>query len=463
MSGFVFACASDPVRQTIPRQSIEADSRVETSVDSGVATSSDAATFSDAEEMELSDTGHSEEADAGAITYPDAEAPAMQFNPTACTTTNPQMGECECSTEPGFTTYAFNHAGQQRCLTVFVDPNNRQVPKPLVIQPNCYSANRLEPAGKANSARNFGFHTMFLTSADGNWEFPNDNRINQSNYQSQCDETASKDIGYLQGVFEVVDDLIANQVVDPQKVFISGFSQNSMFALFAATCFSDRIAGIWQGGSGLFSASDGSTPLPQCEGVCTRSDFLTYNRQCRQQAPCSDCEYFPVYPAQTSKPIKSCIFMYENDSAAATTAVPAYRALKNEGHDPTLLIFSADNSINLGGHRNPVNEWAWITSCLGFQDECSTDCSNAVVQCINRFRTNFRDRDGNSFDFGNPMHRNIASFEYSQCLVRMNNLCAKGCSATDAMLTLFETVGCKCTSSDSTCNCQVANVPENCR
>ena len=139
-------------------------------------------------------------------------------------------------------------------------------------------------------------------------------------------------------MFSVVDQMIADGTVDPSKIYISGFSQNAMFALFSATCFPERIQGISQGGCGLYSQEDGALALPRCEGACKRSDFETYDVECVTQAPCDTCNYFPVLPTSSDDSFKSCILIYDNDEAAHSTAVPAHRVLTESGHDASLHI-----------------------------------------------------------------------------------------------------------------------------
>ena len=101
-----------------------------------------------------------------------------------------------------------------------------------------------------------------------------------------------------------------------------------MFSIFSATCFPDQMNGISQGGSGLFVAAEGSLGLPKCEGVCSASAFETYDSACISQDPCGEeCEIWPVLPVNNGEPIKSCLFMYDNDNAAHTTAYPAHKIL----------------------------------------------------------------------------------------------------------------------------------------
>ena len=211
-------------------------------------------------------------------------------SPTACSeSAEPPLG-CQCATEENFTTYTFEHRGDQRCLTVYSNPEAGAIPLPLIIQPDCYTANEFAGSRDAEAARIYGFHYMDLTTPDGGWDFPNNNEINETNFGTQCDDAASKDVGYLKSVFTVVDQMIADGHVDADKVFVQGFSQNSMFSIFMATCFPNRIAGIWQGGSGLYSQADGSRPLPKCEGACTSDSFDEHEQACIDVQPCETCK-----------------------------------------------------------------------------------------------------------------------------------------------------------------------------
>jgi hypothetical protein len=393
----------------------------------------------------------------------DTETNTASGTPTACVESAEPPTGCRCNTAEGFTTYTFEHADQQRCLTVYANPDGAGTALPLIIQPDCYTGNDLKRSTPMPEAQHYGFHYMDLTSPDGGWDFPNNNEINESNYTTQCDDSASKDMGYLKGVFTVVDQMIADGLVDPDKVYVQGFSQNSMFSIYMATCFPDRIAGIVQGGSGLYSEDDGSNALPKCEGACTADAFAEFDTACAQEAPCTTCKYFPVFPEKTGAPITSCLFMYDNDNAAHSTAVPGFNILKAQGHNPTLAIFAADPQNKLGGHEFQVNEWAWITSCLGVNAPCSAECGTTVATCLDAFKQGFKDPDGNAFDFGDPMHRKIAVDRYYGCLEENTDVCTQGCAATRDMLTLFETPACECDADTESCDCQTSNIPTPCK
>ena len=421
---------------------------------------------SDEEEEDFEDLDEDRGNDAGSNSDdgPSNTAPNVNM-PTACTQSGQPPEGCECSNAPGFTTYTFEHKGEQRCLTVYTNPNGDGSPMPLIIEPDCYSANTLQgpfsggPYNKA-AADDIGFHYMDLTNPSGGWDFPNDNEINDSNYATQCTDTASNDIGYLKGVFMVVDQMIADGLVDPNKVFVHSFSQNSVFALFMATCFPDDIDGIYQGGSGLYSKADGSKALPGCEGNCKKSSFLEHGYDCVQQEPCTTCDYFPVLPVKTGAPIKSCIIMYDNDGAAHSTAVPAYKLLKEQGHQPELKIFAGNPATFLGDHDAPLNPWAWALDCLQLYDTCSDSCSASVVNCVEDFKQNWED---GVFSMDKPEHREAAVGHYAFCLGEgSSGACAKGCTPTHDMLTLYETPACQCDASTSNCTCQTSDKPGAC-
>ncbi len=91
-----------------------------------------------------------------------------------------------------------------------------------------------------------------------------------------CSESDSRDYSYIKGVLDFIAD---NSALDASKVYFEGFSQNSMFAAYASVCFADRVAGLWQGGSGLSKTFH--RPLtPGFQAQCSASDFSTSGTQC---------------------------------------------------------------------------------------------------------------------------------------------------------------------------------------
>ena len=225
----------------------------------------------------------------------------------------------------------------------------------------------------------------------------------------------------MEGVFNTIDRLGRDGVLDSDRVYASGFSQNSMFAAYTAICFPERLRAIWQGGSGLFVRGE-TDPLPQMEGVCRRSDFLAHGRACEDRTPCDDCQYWPAYPVRQGRPIRDCLMIYEDDFLYPT-AEAMYRRLVAEAHQPIYLKFS-----DIGrGHSGPFNEWAWQVGCMGVTDTCSQECEASFLNCMDTLGGNTpRERERHyqqCFSWG--AYRNLAG-------------CEMGCSATIGMLRVVE-------------------------
>ena len=125
--------------------------------------------------------------------------------------------------------------------------------------------------------------------------------------------------------------------------------------------------------------------LPGCQGQVTASDFAnvcTNCRTCIQTHPCTECQYWPIYPCYSqTKPMVDCLAEYTNDFIsvgkedpdAYSTATNMYERMVTEGHDARLLRFSppSDGTIP-GGHQDPKNKHYWIAGCLGITAPCST-------------------------------------------------------------------------------------------
>ncbi|MEE2755509.1 MAG: hypothetical protein VYA30_02555 [Myxococcota bacterium] len=307
----------------------------------------------------------------GPVEQPDPDGPQ------ACV--GGQMGACPCSNEAGFTTYQWTVDGQSRCFTIYTPDRNE--PMPVYIKMNCYARNQLAQggctsrSGLIDAANRYGFVAVCASSTDGNWTFGNDGVSNDQN-PTPCADEDSKDIPYLRGILDTIGRLADQGIVDRTRVFTGGFSQNSMFAAYAGICFSDEIAGVWQGGSGLFVAGE-TDPLPQMEGACRRSAFLEHGQDCRRVAPCDECQYFPAYPVSTDPARRVCVMAYEDDSLFPT-ARPMYTRLVREGHHATLLSFP-----DVGrGHSEALQDMDWTVSCLGIVDQCSVRCEQNLVACM---------------------------------------------------------------------------------
>merc|ERR1711935_337595 len=130
--------------------------------------------------------------------------------PTACTDAN--AGRCECgSTDKGFQTYTFWLGDVQRCFTVFHPPTRASEILPVVLAPNCYAQDKLQGIEALNSksdgnaaAVRFGFVRIGLSTPDGAWTFANDGVVNDEN-PMPCSEEDSKDIPYVQAVFDFIE------------------------------------------------------------------------------------------------------------------------------------------------------------------------------------------------------------------------------------------------------------------
>ena len=158
-------------------------------------------------------------------------------------------------------------------------------------------------------------------------------------------------------------------------------------------------------------------PLPQMEGVCRRSDFLQFGRQCVEEAPCVDCQYFPIYPIATVPPRTACIMAYTDDFLFETAA-PMANAMASEGHSATLLQFP-----DIGrGHSNALMHWDWLVGCMGVVGRGAA-CSEAVVDCV-------EDGAGNSAQ--------IRQGHYNDCLGAGLADCSASCAPTMAMLRTVE-------------------------
>lgn len=357
--------------------------------------------------------------------------------PTACSPSN--QGNCECNNAQGFTTWTWWVADQQRCATTYV-PDNAEAPLPVLISNDGYSRNGLGECRTASemveAAQGFGFVGLCTTSPDGDWTFGNDGVMNDQQ-PTPCTPGDSKDIRYLNGVFEIIDELGASGKAKPDEVYTWGFSQNAMFTAWTAFCYPDRIKAFWQGGSGLFVKGQ-TNPLPLMEGACRKSDYLQYGRACAVQAPCTECQYFPIYPVATTPPLSGCIMAYVDDFLFETAA-PMADAMTTEGHDATLLQFP-----DIGrGHSEPLLQWDWLVGCMGVGEACSEPCSEAIVACI-------EGRGG-----ATPQQRES---DYVSCQNGELASCNSGCAPTLEMLRVVErpcVVNGICESQEDTQTCAV--------
>merc|ERR1712136_288248 len=313
--------------------------------------------------------------------------------PTECSSVN--QGSCECGdTRIGFTTYTFYIDGQQRCFTVYRPPFTENIQLPAVITSNCYAKDALNGLNMVNdrseanyAAGRYGYARLGLSTPDGAWTFGNNGVINDQN-PMPCSDSDSKDIKYVKAVFAFLESN-PNQY-NANKVYAEGFSQNSMFSAYLSFCMNDKVIGIWQGGSGM-SLTGLPPTLPGAEAQCTASAFQQYGHNCETMDPCTDCQYFPIYPCyQPQRPMINCVVEYSNDPVSTTdnpdqtTGKYMYHALVDEGHAARYLEFSpSDDGTIQGGHANPQNTAYWQAGCWGITQQCSVECEVEFIHCVN--------------------------------------------------------------------------------
>lgn len=320
-----------------------------------------------------------------------SQSPPVLGDVTECS--GDQDGNCECGdTSEGFTTYTFMVDDVQRCFTVFHPMSRAGEKLPVVLSPNCYAKDKLQGISMTSATRGdnaaatkYGYIRIGLSTPDGYWSTGNDNVVNDAN-PMPCSDEDSKDIPYLKTVFDFIE---ANpNKFNTEKIYAEGFSQNSMFSAYTGFCFHEKVIGVWQGGSGL--ALTGERPFVPNQGAqCKYSSFEEYGGQCRTKDPCTECQYWPIYPCYSeSHPMVDCVMEYTNDGVSvqegSSSAEHMYEKLVNEGHDGRLLRFSPseDGTIE-GSHTSPQNKAHWQVGCLGITDPCSETCETSFIACVN--------------------------------------------------------------------------------
>jgi len=295
--------------------------------------------------------------------------------PSVCTPSN--QGSCECG-DGDVVTYVWWPGEHQRCIHTSNLDGGTDLP--VLVSVSAYGQGMLG-GGQVKGAREYGYAAIGVgsTQNDGagkfGLEFPNDGVVN-ARRPTPCGAADSREHAYLSDLFDFVE---GRAGLDPSRVYVEGFSQNSMFVAYVGVCFADRVAGIWQGGSGL--AKTGHVPVvPGKQGQCRHSDFLAEGSKCCRSAFCADCTWWPVYPRTCGNKIVDCIAAYTNDGIACGTDWYMYEAMVAEGNDARLLSFSPSESVK-GGHRNPQNQLDWIVGCLGVVDSCTDRCETSFLSC----------------------------------------------------------------------------------
>lgn len=323
----------------------------------------------------------------------------------------------------------------ERIFSVYYPQGNFKTSKtarPVVLKLNGYgykdNTQTINPNGQeAKAADTYGFALIDVSSplkdlGGYSLEFPNNGIANDAN-PTPCKESDSRDFPYLAGIMEFIATQTAptdeTKTLDKDKVFTMGFSQEAMFAVYIAICFSDRVAGVWQGGSGL--AKTGWNPVVDgYQAQCTFSSHQKDKGNCCAQDFCKDCRYWPVYPKTCGKKLVHCLTMYTNDSLCGSDH-NMYEAATSEGHDARLFSFSKNATQNVqGGHKAPENEWAWKAGCLGLSTTCTSACETSFNTCITD-STATKDPE-----------------KFEKCEVKLHkgelNDCKAGCSPSLAML-----------------------------
>jgi len=368
-----------------------------------------------------------------------ATATTKPKTPTLCDANN--RGCCVCSTAKNRQTFVFwpelgaGKAAVQRCVQTYKVPpgddvtNKSPAPVPVVIRMNAYEPSSAEPSAKDIAAADrYGFAIVVMTgpNADGaggfRMEFPNNGIANDA-YPLSCDQKSTREKSYLDGVFALIS--ARKNTLDNSKVFTAGFSQDSMLAIVVAACYPTRVAGTWQGGSGL--AKTGHTPVtPGKQAQCSFSSMEAHEGACCAKEYCKSCKYWPLYPPKataTSKMV-DCIMSYTDDTIACGSDWYMYEAMVAQGNDARLLSFpgTALGGPPPAGHSDPQNEWSWMVGCLGIKTTCTATCASSFATCVN----------------SNPSPDQFGKF--AACEAKLPGLggCTAGCAPSLGMLKLSE-------------------------
>ena len=321
------------------------------------------------------------------------KAPAINKTDGVAECNDQNRDHCECGNpDNGFTTYVFKLNGTTRCFTVF-RPKNLPVTNklPVMITSHCYGKDRLSTLAmnSPNVIRNklahrFGFARIGVSTPKGNWVFGNDGVINDQ-HPMPCSAKDSIDAVFINKVFDFIS---ANPgVFNVERVYTEGFSQNGIFSAYIGYCHSDKVVGVWQGGSGMgLTSQKNYFSLHKLQTECTRSMFKEYGKDCvNQPDACPNCQYWPIYPCYTAKrPVISCVVDYIGDPITSMKGNPnvsttwnMYRALVREGHDARLMRFD-----QLSKHAKVKNDAYWQVACLGITQSCTAECERSFIECM---------------------------------------------------------------------------------
>ena len=112
----------------------------------------------------------------------------------------------------------------------------------------------------------------------------------------------------------------ANPKLDSTRMWMWGFSRNSLFTVYAAYCFPKNFVGLFQAGSTMLER--GQKPFGRgCKPEVTGETWKKCKEeglkceQCAAKYPCEECKYFPAYPCYNpERPMIDCSANYINDA-----------------------------------------------------------------------------------------------------------------------------------------------------
>mmetsp|Transcript_55194 Transcript_55194/g.66455 ORF Transcript_55194/g.66455 Transcript_55194/m.66455 type:complete len:679 (+) Transcript_55194:90-2126(+) len=358
------------------------------------------------------------------VSNPVSDVEDRPTEPTLCNESN--MGDCDCGTG-NIQTYVFWPGEYQRCIHTYIPTShNGDSPLPVLVEVGAYGQGKLSQfAPSVAAAEYYGFALIGLGStgpSDGaggfGLQFPAGGVVNGNN-PTPCSADDSRDHSYIEGAFNFIAE---REEMSESRVYLQGFSQNSMYAAYISVCFADRVVGLWQGGSGL--AKTYHTPItPGFQGQCSTSSYSAHGSNCCEEEFCEECAYWPVYPRTCEHTLVDCIASYTDDGIACGTDWYMYEAMVAEGNDARLLSFTPTSEN--GGHSDPMNTYAWVVGCLGIVESCSDACEAVFGECV-------ADSQGTG--------STITSFEACEADIADGILmeCEIGCAPTMEMLKLSE-------------------------
>merc|ERR1711862_754357 len=100
-------------------------------------------------------------------------------------------------------------------------------------------------------------------------------------------------------------------------------------------------------GSGLVVRSEASRPPPNMGGFCKYSDYNTLRHSCKREAPCEECEYWPIYPCYEPRDVLHCSFVYKADPIGYRLQGPMYDRAVAEGYDSRMFVFPEGSHVEV--------------------------------------------------------------------------------------------------------------------